>query len=130
MDGGTTIDTVKGERSLAALSLRVRSLADRLAPLARRHWLIIALVALGLLVRVLVMVAYHPAFWFTDSRDYLQLSWEPLPSRLRPNGYPAVLTVLRHLGPVALVVMLQHLVVHGLPRHGGARPPARAARPG
>ena len=37
------------------------------ARLARRHWIFTGLLVLGLVLRVLVMVAYQPAIFYIDS---------------------------------------------------------------
>jgi hypothetical protein len=76
----------------------------------RRHWLILTLVGVAALLRLLVMIAYPPAFWYDgDSGDYIGMSWDPVPSRLRGLGYPAALFIVRHVGSLGVVVALQHL---------------------
>lgn len=76
----------------------------------RRHWLVVVLVALAAVIRVLVMMAYPPAFWFAgDSGVYIDLSEHLYPHRDRALGYPVLLAVLRVTGTLAAVTAVQHL---------------------
>lgn len=85
-------------------------MSGRLTVLLRRHWPIAALVGAGAVIRILVMIAYAPAFWFrTDSGDYLDLSTGPYPHQYRPLGYPLLLAALRPTGSLATVAAVQHL---------------------
>ena len=63
---------------LAGLPPRLRRLPQRLAALARRsptlareHWLLTALLAVGLALRVATQIAYRPALFYIDSMKYL-----------------------------------------------------------
>jgi hypothetical protein len=86
-------------------------LSVRLTTTLRRHWLIVALVVLAAAVRVLVMVAYPPAFWFLgDSGEYIGLATETFyPHRSRPLGYPIFLAAMSLTGTFVAVVGVQHL---------------------
>ena len=43
----------------------------RVAAAVRHHWLVSALLAAGLVLRVLALVAYHPALIYVDTLKYL-----------------------------------------------------------
>ena len=80
-----------------------------------RHWAISAVLLAGLLVRVLVVLAYNPFFWFTDTPGYLNSAESLRPNGTRPFGYSAFLFVVQHLGlSLREIVVLQHLLVLGL----------------
>lgn len=89
-----------------------------------RHWPIIGVLAVALVVRVLVAVAYGPALVFSDSWTYLKLAFtdEHLAAD-RPSGYsallwlialpgrsPLVLTTLQHLAGLAVGVLVYALL--------------------
>ncbi|MBW3593271.1 MAG: hypothetical protein KY396_06230, partial [Actinobacteria bacterium] len=38
----------------------------------RRHWAIALVLVAGAVLRVVVMLAYDPLFWFTDTSGYLK----------------------------------------------------------
>jgi hypothetical protein len=83
-----------------------------IATLARRHRALLCLVAVAILLRMLVMIAYPPAFWFNgDSGGFIENSFG-----LRINqydagglGYSVALKVLRLFGSFAMVAAVQHL---------------------
>jgi hypothetical protein len=80
-----------------------------------RHWAVAAVLLAGLTVRVLVVVAYNPLFWFTDTPGYLKAAEDLKPDGARPWGYSAFLLVFQHLGlSLREIVVLQHLLVLGL----------------
>lgn len=78
----------------------------------RPHWGIAALVVLATALRVLVMIAYQPAFWFFgDSGSYI----EPNGGVFQPQlytafGYTFVVQLFQFTGTLATVVLAQHLV--------------------
>jgi hypothetical protein len=79
------------------------------------HWAISAVLLAGLLVRVVVVLAYNPFFWFTDTPGYLKAAEVLKPNGTRPFGYSAFLFVFQHLGlGQREIVVLQHLLVLGL----------------
>jgi hypothetical protein len=53
-------------------------MVDATLALARRHWLFVALIAAGLVLRVLAQIAYRPALLYIDTIKYLY------------NAYPGV----------------------------------------
>jgi len=87
--------------SAAKASWLARSVA-----LVRSHWLLSALVAIGLMLRILAVVAYHPALIYVDSLKYL---YNAAPGS-DPLGYKIILKIVLVFGDVGTVAVLQHLV--------------------
>lgn len=78
--------------------------------LAEHRAFLVALAA-GVLVRVVTMVAFPPAFVFSDGPTYLAISRDLAPSPDRTVGYSLWLAVLHVLGdPVWLVALSQHVL--------------------
>lgn len=78
----------------------------------RGHWPFLIVLVSGLVLRVLTMAAYYPAFWFQgDSGAYLKASGHLAPGN-GPNtlGYPLFLAIFRPFGSLALVSAVQHLL--------------------
>jgi hypothetical protein len=73
--------------------------------LLRHHWLFMALLAAGLVLRVLTMVAYRPALFYIDSTKYLFNLWPGAD----PVGYKVVLKSVLAVSDLSAVVALQHL---------------------
>ena len=96
-------------------------MAGPLPGLVRRHWLVAALVAVGLVLRMLAMIAYHPALIYVDTLKYL---YGASPGA-DPLGYKYILRIVLVVGNVSTVVVVQHLVGLAL---GTARRRAAAAR--
>ena len=92
----------------AAPGARVRSAARwrALAPGARRHWLIVALLVAGLVLRVLTQVAYRPALLYIDTLKYLYNAWPGTD----PLGYKGVLKAILLVGDLQAVTAVQHLL--------------------
>jgi hypothetical protein len=72
----------------------------------REHWIAAALLAVGLVLRVLAQVAYHPALLYTDTLKYLYGAWPGAD----PLGYTAILKPILLVGDLGTVVLIQHLV--------------------
>jgi hypothetical protein len=78
----------------------------------RQHRPFVMLLGAATVLRLLVLIAYRPAFWYDgDSGAYLTLAGRAL----RPNpgtalGYVVFLKVLRHTGTLFSVVAVQHLL--------------------
>ncbi len=77
--------------------------------LLRDHRVFIAVLALGVAVRVVAMAAYHSALFFPDSIDYLLQSENLSPRAWHPLGYPALLRLLSVFHSVAAAAALNHL---------------------
>lgn len=91
------------------LADRVRSLTG----LARRHWPLLVVLAVGAVLRTAVVVAYHPPFYFPDSRGYVLNSLRWVPNYIRPFGYPLFLKPFVP-GPLGAIALTQHLLGLGL----------------
>jgi hypothetical protein len=78
----------------------------RFAALARRHWLVTALLVAGLALRVLSKLAYQPALLYVDTLKYL---YGVYPGS-DPLGYQAVLNLLLPLRGLAGVAAVQSLL--------------------
>lgn len=88
------------------------------------HWLICALLAAAALVRLIVMLAYPPAFWFSDSVAYVHSAVAARPDLIRPAGYSFLLILLKPFHSFYLVAVVQHFMglamgaeVYALLRH-------------
>jgi hypothetical protein len=85
--------------------------AGRPASRLRDHWLLALLLAVGAVLRVLVMLGYRPALLFPDAFRYLAQSQQFYFSEVRPGGYGLVLWPLRHLTDSLTPITLgQHLL--------------------
>lgn len=88
----------------------VTYLRDNAGRLARAHWPLLTLLGLGLLLRVLVMIGYGPAFWYHgDSQSYVGRAFREQPDIIRPYGYSALLEAMLPFGSTRLMVAVQHL---------------------
>jgi hypothetical protein len=75
----------------------------------RRHALFLAVLVLAVGLRVAVLVAYKYAFFFPDSRRYVDWSMVRKPDQFRPAGYSFFLKPFVP-GPLDRVAVLQHLL--------------------
>ena len=74
--------------------------------LLRRHWLAVLLVSVGLVLRVLTQLAYHPAILYIDSLKYLYNAW----TGADPVGYKVPLKIILSVGDLGTVTAVQHLL--------------------
>jgi len=72
----------------------------------RRHRLFAALLAAGLVLRILVLAAYQPALIYVDTLKYL---YGASPGS-EPFGYTLALKIVLALGHLGTVAVLQHLL--------------------
>jgi hypothetical protein len=102
----------------------------RLFRLIRENRAMAILLAIAAVVRVLVMIAYQPAFWYGgDSGSYIMAAEHPLtPMATVTLGYVVFLKVLRHTHTLFSVVAVQHVLgllmavaVYALLRRRGVR---------
>jgi len=93
-------------RRLGALRRWLASAARRSPALARRHWLLTALLAAGLALRILAQIAYRPSLLFIDSTKYLLGAY---PGN-DPPGYGFALKPVLLVGNLDLVPAVQHLL--------------------
>ena len=71
----------------------------------RRHWLAAALLTVGLVLRVLVQLAYRPALFYIDSARYLYNA-----GGMDPVGYKGPLRAILFLANFDAVAAVQHLL--------------------
>jgi hypothetical protein len=71
----------------------------------RRHWLAAALLTAGLLLRVLVQLAYRPALFYIDSARYLYNA-----GGMDPVGYKGPLRAILFLANFDAVAAVQHVL--------------------
>ncbi|MGH9067133.1 MAG: hypothetical protein ACRD0J_06550, partial [Acidimicrobiales bacterium] len=77
----------------------------------RTHWLMASFLVAGLVMRVLVDIAYWPALLFYgDSYAYLRDAQRLAPQTAHPIGYPVLLKVLSISGAIGVVPIVQHLL--------------------
>jgi hypothetical protein len=69
----------------------------------QRHWVLLALLAAGLALRVVTQIAYRPALLYIDSPKYIGS-----PYGADPVGYDAFLGPLKWMGGLGLVAAAQH----------------------
>jgi len=76
----------------------------------RRHSVFLIVLGLAALLRLVTMIAYFPAFWYSDSFGYLPPALHPYPFAVRPVGYSLLLLwPLRVFHSVAAVAVVQHV---------------------
>jgi Dolichyl-phosphate-mannose-protein mannosyltransferase len=75
----------------------------------RRHWLAIALLAAGLVLRVLALLAVRPALLFVDSVRYLYNAYG-----MDPVGYSGALRAILFMANLDTVAAVQHLLGLGM----------------
>ena len=91
-----------------ASGVPVGEAASRIAALPgilRRHWLAAALLAAGLVLRILAQFAYRPALFYIDSVKYLYDA-----AGNDPEGYKAPLRAIAAVSNLDVVVAVQHLL--------------------
>lgn len=76
----------------------------------RRHRVFLVVLAVAGALRLVTMLGYAPALWFSDSFDYVHAALKPYPHPVRPSGYSFLLTLLEPFHSFALVVGIQHLM--------------------
>jgi hypothetical protein len=78
----------------------------------RQHKMLVALLAIGALIRIGMLFAYYPAYgYFYDTRGYMDAATATRPSFIWPFGYSAMLKVLNKLtGHIISVSIVQHLM--------------------
>ena len=90
------------------------------------QWQFSLVVVAAIAVRIVVVLAYPPIFWFSDSYNYLYDAVTHIPDQVRPNGYPFLLQLLLPLHsdyPIGLLQAAMGVVVgvaiYALLRHRG-----------
>ena len=76
----------------------------------RQHSVFLIVLGLAALLRLVTMLAYFPAFWYSDSFGYLPPAFHPYPFAARPVGYSLLLLwPLRIFHSVPAVAVVQHV---------------------
>ena len=57
----------------------------------RQHSVFLIVFGLAALLRLVTLIAYFPAFWYSDSFGYLPSALHPYPFAARPVGYSLLL---------------------------------------
>src|SRR5579875_1213277 len=81
---------------------------------ARRHWLFLTVLVAGTTLRALAWVAYQPAFFYSDSVDYLKNTGHWPGTSWHPPGSPFVLDLHDWGHHLAVVTAVQHLLALGV----------------
>jgi hypothetical protein len=96
-----------GQRDWAASAQRTaRSWLGRSGRLLGYHWPAAVLFAAGVALRVISLLAYHPALLYVDSLKYLYGTWPGSD----PVGYRVLLKLILAVGDLGTVVVVQHLL--------------------
>jgi hypothetical protein len=82
------------------------SRGSRTAGLLGRHWLLVALLAAGLALRIAAQIAYQPGLIYVDTLKYL---YGASPGA-DPLGYTLVLRAILVFGGLSLVALAQHVL--------------------
>ncbi len=96
--GQGSADSTGGQASASSWRVAVTSL--------RPHWPAGLLLAIGLALRVITQLAYHPAILYIDSLKYLYDGWRGSD----PVGYKVPLRAILTVGDLGTVVAVQHLL--------------------
>lgn len=73
---------------------------------ARRHWVFVVVVTVGLVLRALAEFAYRPALLYIDTMKYLYNAYPGAD----PVGYKAPLKAILAVGDLSAVTAIQHLL--------------------
>jgi hypothetical protein len=92
----------QAEQAKPAQALRQRAVWARGL---RRQWLAVALLAAGLVLRVLAELAYRPALFYIDTTRYLYNA-----DGMDPVGYKGLLRAILLVGNFDAVAAVQHLL--------------------
>jgi 4-amino-4-deoxy-L-arabinose transferase-like glycosyltransferase len=101
-------------RHAVALGPPAAERGSALARALRRHWPIVLVLVAGVVLRVVVMAAYDPVFWFTDTGRYLHAAEALRPDSIRPWGYSGMLWLALRVTDERGVAALQHGLVVAL----------------
>ena len=74
---------------------------------SREHVLFCCVLVIAAAVRLIVVLGYPPALWFSDSLPYIQELYPLSPGSVRPAGYSYFLALLRPFHSVWLVTLVQ-----------------------
>jgi hypothetical protein len=84
------------------------------AGVVRRHWPLLLLLAVGLALRVLALIAIYPGIWFTDSNGFLRAAASGTLETIRVSGYALFVAPFLHGGSAGGLIIAQHLIGLGI----------------
>ncbi|MCP2337332.1 hypothetical protein [Actinomadura rupiterrae] len=89
----------------------IRARVSRAALLPRAHRAFTVLLLLGIIVRIVVALAYPLPWLYPDSYSYLEVANHPQPLwGFQPSGYPFFLWLLKPFHSLVLVSLAQHFL--------------------
>ena len=114
----------QGSRVVQARQGRLARWARAARAMLRRHWLAAALLAAGLVLRLLALLAYRPALFYIDTTRYLYNA-----EGMDPVGYKGPLRAILLVANFGTVAAVQHLLALAMAvliyllvlRRGGSR---------
>jgi hypothetical protein len=80
------------------------------ASVLRRHWPLVVLLAVGLALRILALIAVYPGIWFTDSNGFVLTAATGTLSTIRVSGYALLVAAFLHGGSAGGLIITQHLI--------------------
>src|SRR4051812_20527608 len=83
--------------------------SDRVVQPVVRHRALVPVLAAGLTLRLLFLLAYHHPFFFPDSRPYVAAAADGIPNDIRPYGYSLLVKPFVG-GPHLWIAVWQHLI--------------------
>jgi hypothetical protein len=92
--------------AMAPGGLSARGVAGRALTLVCTHWIAAVVITAGLVLRVLALVAYHPALLYVDTLKYLYGAWPGAD----PLGYTLILKPILFVGDLGTVALAQHVL--------------------
>jgi len=101
---------VAAGKEAAGRSARLSRYRAKSVDLVRCHPVFTVALTLAIILRIVVMIAFQPIFWFTDSASYLATALNYTLSTVRPGGYSVLLAILGPLHSFELISLLQHLM--------------------
>src|SRR5205085_2934386 len=81
-----------------------------IAELLARHWALVALLAVGLVLRIVALVAIYPGTFFSDTNDYVDAAATGTVSVIRVSGYALFVAPFYALRSAGALVEVQHLL--------------------
>ena len=80
------------------------------ASVLRGHWPLVLLLAAGLALRILTLIAIYPGIWFTDSNGFIRTAATGTLSTIRVSGYALFVAPFLHAGSAGGLIIAQHLI--------------------
>jgi hypothetical protein len=81
-----------------------------MAAAIRRHWGLVALLAVAAALRVVALIAISPGIWFSDSNVYVRSAATGTLSTIRPVGYSLFVAPFYALRSAGALIIAQHAI--------------------